>query len=337
MRAHEHSGRRGSPIVAALVMAAGFLFAFSDPAAAGQAQASIAIVDDDAGRALFHGALMAPGHDYTQCLRIQAGSLTGTDAVYLRAVEVDGSLAEHLDLRIEMGDGARYGDCASFAGEVVFDGSLRELAGADPQGIATGWHPAVHAARSFRITASLGPGAITQGEQAEGSFLWRLDSAGTPGGDPTPTPTRTPTVSPTGGPAPSGATSASASVTQTQTATPDSPTASAPTSATATATATQGPGPGDGGSSSAGSETGLDADLTIGGTIAQLGEVARKLATTVTAVAVRPQYPLLALLLAVAFLIVQDRIDRRDPKLAVALTRQRDSELIFPDRFGGAL
>ncbi|MBL8928502.1 MAG: hypothetical protein JNL54_00115, partial [Kineosporiaceae bacterium] len=330
---------RGSPIVAALVMAAGFLFAFSDPAAAGQAQASIAIVDDDAGRALFHGALMAPGHDYTQCLRIQAGSLTGTDAVYLRAVEVDGSLAEHLDLRIEIGDGARYGDCASFVGEVVFDGSLRELAGADPQGIATGWHPAVHAARSFRITASLGPGAITQGEQAEGSFLWRLDSAGTAGGDPTPTPSRTPTVSPTGGPAPSGATSASV----TQTATPDSPTASAPTSATttdtttATATATQGPGPGDGGSSSAGSETGLDADLTIGGTIAQLGEVARKLATTVTAVAVRPQYPLLALLLAVAFLIVQDRIDRRDPKLAVALTRQRDSELIFPDRFGGAL
>ena len=43
------------------------------------------------------------------------------------------------------------------------------------------------------------------------------------------------------------------------------------------------------------------------------------------------------LLFALAFLIVQDRIDRRDPKLAVSSVRQRDNEVFFPDRFGGAL
>lgn len=51
---------------------------------------------------------------------------------------------------------------------------------------------------------------------------------------------------------------------------------------------------------------------------------------TVGAVVSRPQYPLLALLFALAFLIVQDRIDRRDPKLTVSSVRQRDDEVSFP-------
>lgn len=78
----------------------------------------------------------------------------------------------------------------------------------------------------------------------------------------------------------------------------------------------------------------------IGGVLASglsplLGaEAAERAGETVAAVIASPQYPLVVIVMAVLFLLVQYRIDARDPKLAKARVRQRDDELLFPDPFG---
>lgn len=314
MRGRTGSRAAGSTVLAVLVMSLGFLFAFTDPAAAGPAQASIAIFDDDADRAMFPGLDLAPDHTYTQCLRIQARALEPQDSVRLAAVDVTGTLAAHLHLTVEIGDGARYGDCAGFTGAVVFEGSLAELAASGTRGVATGWMPDADPARSFRVTAALDATA-GQGLTAEGSFLWQLTSNAAPQVTPTPTPVAPTTITTTTMPTPE----------PTPSATPDG--SPSPTTA---------PTPPNGGSSTGGGSQ-IAPDLTLDHALAQVQEVGRRLAVTVGAVVSRPQYPLLALLFALAFLIVQDRIDRRDPKLAVTSVRQRDNEVFFPDRFGGAL
>lgn len=72
------------------------------------------------------------------------------------------------------------------------------------------------------------------------------------------------------------------------------------------------------------------------GALVQAVRTAIRQGTLLTsAVASRPQLPLGLLLLVALFLMVQDRIDARDPKLAHAATTQRDAELTFPDLFGG--
>jgi hypothetical protein len=65
-----------------------------------------------------------------------------------------------------------------------------------------------------------------------------------------------------------------------------------------------------------------------------LVQLARRLVSTTIATVATPQYPLTAFVLALLFLLVQDRIDRRDPKLATAAVSQRDQEIAVPDPFG---
>lgn len=329
MRGRTRSAAAGSTLLAALVMSLGFLFAFADPAAARPAQVSIAIFDDDADRAMFPGLNLAPDHTYTQCLRIQAQALEPQDSVRLAAVDVAGTLAAHLQLTVELGDGARYGDCAGFTGAVLFQGSLADLAASGTRGVATGWTPDADPARSFRVTVAL-DASTPQGVTAEGSFVWQLTSNASPEVTPTtPTPTPTPTTTPT-----TATPAAPTTPTTTSTTDPTDPTPSVtPESSPSPTTRPTVPG---GGSSSGGGSR-IEPDLTLGRALARVQEVSRQVAVTVGAVVSRPQYPLLALLFALAFLIVQDRIDRRDPKLAVSSVRQRDNEVFFPDRFGGAL
>ncbi len=329
--------RRHSLIVSVAVMALGFLSAFADPAA-GATQASLAIFDDDGDRALFDGPLtMAPGRSYTQCLQVGATSADGGDMVRVGASEVSGDLASALWLTIDIGDGGRYGDCAAFVGTPLFSGTLAQLAAAGGgEGVATDWHPATTPDRSFRITASLDSGMRDQGLTAQGSFVWRLAGVSgsgqpIPTGSPTPTrtiaPTPTPSVTVPGDPSPSPS-APEASPTGTPTPTPAEPSPSARATAA-------GPGGGaepDGGRQTSGGRSGAP-DITIGGTLAQLGTVVRRAQQAASAVVTSPQYPLAAIFLALGFLLIQDLIDRRDPKLAVAKRRQRENEIEFPDRF----
>jgi hypothetical protein len=64
-----------------------------------------------------------------------------------------------------------------------------------------------------------------------------------------------------------------------------------------------------------------------------LRETARRVSEVAMHLAEQPQYPVGVLALVAVFLLVQDLIDRRDPKLAVARVTGRDSRLSFPDLF----
>jgi hypothetical protein len=321
---------RSPLLVAAVVMSLGFLFSFADPAAGAQRQASVSIFDDDAALAMFPGLTMAPGHEYAQCLLVGAEPGTAQDTVQFGASGVIGDLAEHLQLDVEVGTGGQFGDCSGFAGSSIFTGSLADLAAAGQgYGVATGWSPAESAASAFRITVSLDPGMNQQGLQAEGAFVWRL--VGTPPAppasleptdglpEPSTDPLPEPSPEPIGEPSPSVGLGPSVSA---------SPSLAPPASPTSTAVAGSGATPPTGAL-----PVEAEPDISIGKSLARLAELLDRAQRAAVAVVVEPQYPITAILVALGFLLVQNQIDRRDPKLA-AVARQRDNEADFPDRFG---
>jgi hypothetical protein len=75
------------------------------------------------------------------------------------------------------------------------------------------------------------------------------------------------------------------------------------------------------------------ADVVLGVPLTVVRETARRVSEVAMHIAEQPQYPLGVLSLVAVFLLVQDLIDRRDPKLAVARVTGRDSTLRFPDLF----
>jgi hypothetical protein len=62
-------------------------------------------------------------------------------------------------------------------------------------------------------------------------------------------------------------------------------------------------------------------------------ETAQAAGRTVAGVVSSPQYPVLAIGFAVLFLALQNRFDRRDPKLALAARSARETQQTFPDLF----
>jgi hypothetical protein len=93
-------------------------------------------------------------------------------------------------------------------------------------------------------------------------------------------------------------------------------------------------GPGDGAGPGGSARGGHGhPDVVLGLPLPALREAARRVGEVAMAVAQQPQYPLSALILAGLFLLTQDLIDRRDPKLARARVTRRDDHLPFPDLF----
>ena len=71
----------------------------------------------------------------------------------------------------------------------------------------------------------------------------------------------------------------------------------------------------------------------MGVSLPALWETARRLGEVAMHLAEAPGYPLGVLGLVAVFLLVQDLIDRQDPRLAMARVTGRDSRLRFPDLF----
>ena len=299
-------------------MALGFMLSVADPAAGAQQQASVGIFDDDGGQALFPGLTLAPGHQYTQCLLVGAGPTSAQDTVQFGVAGVSGELAQHLLLRVEAGAGARFGDCSAFSGSSIFSGSLADLSSAGQgYGVPTGWRPAQSASTAFRITVFLAPALTRQGLQTHGRFVWRLVSTAV--APPTPT---------AGSGAQPGPSLDSGSGSRPAPLRDGAPSASPTTSPTGTVAVEPTP-PSPAGARPAWPEP----DISIGQRLARLAEIVDQARRAVVAMVVEPQYPVTAILVALFFLLVQDQIDRRDPKLA-AVARQRDNAADFPDRFG---
>jgi hypothetical protein len=340
-RAAPSAGGRPTPsgrstlLVAVLVLLAGFGWVLAAPAASAT-EAGVSLFDDDDGRALFTAAdRLAPGTPRQACISVGARTAQAGDVVTFAATDVTGPLAEHLTVTLEAGDGGSFGDCTGFTGSTLWTGTLAALAVASAgDGLPTGWQPAVDPVRSFRVTVVLDPALTQQGLTATGDLSWRLfrdvDPTPTPTPTPTtPTPAPTPTLTPTPTPTPTDPGTPTAQPTP-PTATPSPDPSPDPTPPRGGPTATPAPDP-TGPPQDPGASADGEADVEIGGGLAVLRETARRAATTAFAVIAEPQYPLLAILVAVVFLAVQDLIDRRDPKLVTASISRRDAEELFPD------
>ena len=305
---------RQSLAVACLVLFLGFAWAFAAPAQGAAAEGGVSLFDDDGGRALFTAAdKLAPGRPLSACVKVGSRTALPGDEVWFAATDVSGPLADHVTVTLESGDGGRYGSCAGFSGTTLWTGTLRALAAASAgNGLDTGWDPSTADTRTFRVTVVMDPALTVQGLSARGDLVWRLyrDVVVDPGG-PTDGPTDTPTDPPT---------------TPTPSPTTATPTTSGPTGTPTLPTPTTTPrDPGDE----------PDVSLDPGSPFLEtVREVAQRATQAAVAVVTSPQYPLAALAVAGLFLLVQDFIDRRDPKLvAAALHDDEEDGEAFPDVF----
>ena len=169
-----------------------------------------------------------------------------------------------------------------------------------------GGHGNCGATRTFRITVEVVDDRAALGLSAGARFTWRLVGLARPSADPSadPTPISTPTLTSVVGPP----------------ATPTSPSGLSPSGLSPSGLSPSGLSP-SGLSSSTGD--GGDADL-------HLGPAAAPLAQTVIGVVRHPQPVLWSALAAVAFLLVQHRIDMSDPKLLGAFRTAREQMVVFP-------
>lgn len=142
--------------------------------------ASIALADDDGGRALFANQELVPDRPVSRCLKVNYAGGSSSTSVRLAATDVAGSLASSLRLVVSMGTGGGNSSCSGFNGGVVYTGTLAGLG----SGVDTGWTPAGPGDRTYQITVSL-PGGVAQGADATGTFQWLLTPDVLPD-DPTP-------------------------------------------------------------------------------------------------------------------------------------------------------
>lgn len=149
-----------------------------EPAEVPEPVEQISLIDDAAGTAMFTDDRgLAPGIPEQRCIRVTVDGAVGIEPVVLYAAEVQGALAQYLDLTVEISpDGGAFGDCSGFVpGATLFTGSLADFGGGHT-GYGTGlaaWTPAVPGeARGFRFTVTVRDVPEAEGLSAGFGFTW---------------------------------------------------------------------------------------------------------------------------------------------------------------------
>jgi hypothetical protein len=290
--------------------------------------ASVGLVDDDGHQGLFNVSGLVPGRSATRCLRVRYGGPAPAGTVFFSATDITGPLAANLRIKVEQGTGGSFSSCNGFSGTAIYDGPLTSLVDVNPAAprTTTGWSPAASDERSYRLTATMRENVSAQGQRSTATFHWFL--VGGPTAAPTPAATTvTPTVAPTA-------------------VVSDPPIAVIEASATPTP-ATVPPGTGEPGTpvpSSARSDapavvtpvTDVPAPADKSPVAAQVRQVLENIGRDITEVAVRTSthgaLPVTGIAVLIGFLGVQNRIDRMDPKLAMAPAQDPHLEFLEPDK-----
>ncbi|GAB4082628.1 hypothetical protein GCU67_11680 [Modestobacter muralis] len=318
---------------------------------AAESSTSVRLVDDRAGGALFTSTGLVPGQVEQRCVALAVtGSAQSFGGVDLSAVVPRADLAPYLSLTVERGVLADPTRCDTFSGQQVWTGTLAQLPGTPATGVSTGWQPGVDQRAVFRFSVGVldDPGA--QGLTARASFVWSLDvtpvpapvvvaeptpvpapapvpavvPAPVPSATPVPAPPAVPTARPVPVPAPVRTSAAVPAP-----AVPPAPSAEPAPSVGPAAPATRtGSVPG-----SFPRRGGTSGDVLLAPPIdttpSSFVEVAAAMAQVAFAVADDSQFPLALVAVVIGFVAVQGRLDRRDPKLALAPVRHDLSG--FPD------
>jgi hypothetical protein len=264
------------------------------------------ITDDDGGAPMFSVPALRPGERVTNCIEVK---YDGTkDAPVTLAGRGSGALDQYLDVEVERGSGGGYNNCAGFAGTRIFVGTLADFlrTGDSADSALPAWTASEsEPARTFRISVALREVAAAEGQTAAATFEWAA-----PGVDETADPDdpdSSPVPPPVAGQKPKSKPKPSLTESTDPSQRADSRT----------------PGK-DGGNGAAGGGGGY----TSGG-----GGEEKSLLDKVTDIAVesgkRLAFPSILALLAFLFLLVQNRLDRRDPKLSEAPLHRDDDLLPF--------
>ncbi len=150
------------------------------------ATGTVTLVDDDTGLAMFSVTDMAPTETAVECIEVEyIGSLTSLSDVRLYAGANGGGdtgLGTYLDLTIEVGTLATFGNCGSFAADstIVSGGTVADFVTGNTDylnAVATGWTPAgAGETRAFRVTVTLQDDNAAQGLVGQPSFVWEIQS-----------------------------------------------------------------------------------------------------------------------------------------------------------------
>jgi hypothetical protein len=304
--------------VALLALAAVGTAQLATTAAASTAGASaVSLVDDHGGAALFSSANLRPGSVQAACVGLTAGgSVDPSTEVSLTAAVHAGGLAPYLRVWVEHGAVPPGGSCADLVGSLLWTGTLDRFPATGTAGIATGWRPALTQRDVYRVTVSVLDDPRAQGLATSATFRWAFSEAAPP---PVAAPA-TPTAAPTTDDVPTAA-AHTPQATDTPT-TSDEPVVTTPPTTDPSASP---PVPTPTGKPRAVVEAAPIASGPVAAVqqaLAVAGEAAQQVGKTAVAVAHNGQFPLALVGVVAAFLFLQGRLDRRDPKLALARVRE---------------
>lgn len=139
---------------------------------------TVVLNDDDAGSVLFNVNNLAPTDNRTNCITVSyTGSLAADVHLYGAA---SGSLAQYLDVVIDVGTGGSYNNCAGFSsGTTLYTGTLANFAATRTDfvnGLA-GWNGATNpSSRTYRISVTLQDNNAAQGLSATADFTWEAQN-----------------------------------------------------------------------------------------------------------------------------------------------------------------
>jgi hypothetical protein len=255
--------------------------------------AALELTDDDAASAMFTVSNLAPEKPLTRCIAVSyRGPVSAV--VKLHGTSTGTGLDKALQMRVEAGSGGTFNDCRGFRGSaLLYQGSLA--------GFTTG-HGDVTSAldaflpsrevetKTFRFTLTLGDAPEAQGRTASATFAW--DAAELPA-PPPPAPVTPPDAPAAEGGAPTAMTEPEPRRGVARDRSPASPRAETP------------PGV-----------------KTRPPMFVLAGRVARE-------VSEKAAFPIALLVVVGIFLVIQNRIDSKDPKLALAPV-YAEPDLYFP-------
>jgi hypothetical protein len=278
------------------------LVAMAAPEAALSNAQPAQLSDDDGGHALFDLSAMAPGERASRCL-VVAYEGAATTPVAMRA-SGGGNLDNFLDMAVEVGSGGASSDCSGFSGSEVYHGSLAGFVGrygSDTDGLATWDASSGTPSKTFKFTFTLPDDADTMGKTATADFSWQVD---VPVPEPEPeAPAKAAEPEPE---TPEGlvAQDAPFEIGASESTTPEKAIVIRPKAI------------------AAGQHKGKAVKAVPASALGELSEVVGKLLGSVAAAAPpvlkRGVFPATLVAVVIGFIGLQNRIDRNDPKLAMA-------------------
>ena len=148
---------------------------------------NVALSDDDNGSAMFSVTDMAPGDTSQACIEVTyQGTIADPSAVklYSGGFTDSGTLADELDITVEVGTGGSFADCAGFtpSSTIFATNTLTnfDTTHSDYTNGAVGWDPAsTPESRTFRFTIALPSDApdTVQGDSVTALiFTWEVQS-----------------------------------------------------------------------------------------------------------------------------------------------------------------